>query len=67
MALAMAVATSGTGASIMQLTNTSYATMANAAFTSLATQATTALVNNRGNLNQTFIKYIKNKKSFIRK
>ncbi|WP_429945934.1 DUF637 domain-containing protein [Bibersteinia trehalosi] len=54
-ALAMAVVTAGAGAAAVGLAATSaYAPMANAAFTALTTQATTTLVNNRGNINKTF-------------
>ncbi|WP_197481987.1 DUF637 domain-containing protein [Bibersteinia trehalosi] len=54
-ALAMAVVTAGAGAAAIGLAASSaYAPIANAAFTALTTQATTSLVNNRGNLNQTF-------------
>ncbi|AGH38090.1 Hemagglutinin/hemolysin-related protein [Bibersteinia trehalosi USDA-ARS-USMARC-188] len=54
-ALAMAVVTAGAGATAVGLAASSaYAPIANAAFTALTTQATTSLVNNRGNLNQTF-------------
>ncbi|MDO9053145.1 MAG: DUF637 domain-containing protein [Gallionella sp.] len=52
-AVAVAWATGGTGASLLGTTGTTTSLMANAAFTSLAAQASITLINNQGNLGKT--------------
>ena len=52
-AVAVAWATSGTGAQLFGTTGTTTSLMANAAFTSLASQAAITLINNQGNIGKT--------------